>query len=78
MLEVFDLADTQETCPRRDVTTTAPQALTLLNSKLSRDWAEALAGRVIRTAGPVFAKEVDLPFVWRIHARRTARKRISR
>jgi len=62
MLEVFDLATSQETCPRRDVTTTAPQALTLLNSKLSRDWAEALAGRVIRAAGPVFSKEVDLAF----------------
>ena len=62
MLEVFDLASTQETCPRRDVTTTAPQALTLLNSKLSRDWAEAFASRVIREAGPEFAAELDHAF----------------
>ena len=47
-----NLASPQETCPRRDVTTIAPQALTLLNSKLSRDWSEAFAGRVIREAGP--------------------------
>ena len=44
MLEVFDLATAQETCPRRDVTTIAPQALTVLNDKLSREWAEAFAG----------------------------------
>ena len=62
MLEVFDLATSQETCPRRDVTTTAPQALTLLNSKLSREWAEALAGRVIRSAGPAFLSEAELAF----------------
>ena len=59
MLEVFDLASTQETCPRRDVTTIAPQALTLLNSKLSRDWSEAFAGRVVREAGPQVSAEVD-------------------
>ncbi len=59
MLEVFDQAGTQEACPRRDVTTTAPQALTLLNSKLSREWAEALAGRAIRDAGPQFSAEVE-------------------
>src|SRR5262249_5433964 len=58
--EVFDLASSQETCPRRDVTTTAPQALTLLNDKLTRSWAEAFAARVIREAGPDFAAEVDL------------------
>jgi hypothetical protein len=62
MLEVFDLASTQEACPRRDVTTTAPQALTLLNSKLSREWAEALAGRVIGDAGPSFPAEVERAF----------------
>ena len=33
MLEAFDMPDTHESCPRRDVTTTAPQALTLLNDK---------------------------------------------
>jgi len=59
MLEVFDLASTQETCPRRDVTTIAPQALSLLNSKLSREWSEALAGRVIHDAGPQFPAELD-------------------
>src|SRR4029077_13394475 len=59
MLEVFDLATTQETCPRRDVTTIAPQALSLLNSKLSREWSEALAARVIHDAGPQFPAEME-------------------
>ena len=36
---------------RRDVTTTAPQALALINSDLVYQWSRALAGRVIREAG---------------------------
>lgn len=63
MLEVFDLASTQETCPRRDVTTIAPQALTLLNSKLSREWSESLAARVIRDAGPQFPAEMNRAYL---------------
>jgi hypothetical protein len=59
MLEVFDLASAQETCARRNTTTTAPQALTLLNSKLSRDWAESFAARVIREAGLQYKSEVS-------------------
>ncbi len=51
MLQAFDLPDTHESCPRRDVTTIAPQALTLLNSRLTLEWAEAFAGRVLNRAG---------------------------
>src|SRR2546430_738922 len=46
MFEAFDMPDTHESCPRRSVTTTAPQALTLLNSALSLEWAEGFAARV--------------------------------
>lgn len=63
VLEVFDLASAQETCPRRDVTTIAPQALTLLNSKLSREWSESLAARVIHDAGPDVPAEMDRAYV---------------
>jgi hypothetical protein len=63
MLEVFDLASTQETCPRRDVTTIAPQALSLLNSKLSREWSEAVTARVIHDAGPQFPAEMDRAYI---------------
>jgi hypothetical protein len=58
MLEVFDLASAQETCPRRDVTTIAPQALSLLNSKLSREWSEAIATRIIHESGTQFPAEM--------------------
>jgi hypothetical protein len=47
MLETFDMPDTHESCARRSVTTTAPQALTMLNNKVAVDWARAFAGRVI-------------------------------
>jgi hypothetical protein len=46
MLEAMDMPDTHESCPRRSVTTTAPQALTLMNDKVVIDWAKAFAGRV--------------------------------
>ena len=49
--EAFDRPDTNASCPRRAVTTIAPQALTLLNSALANDAARALASRVERAAG---------------------------
>ncbi len=49
--EAFDRPDTNASCPRRPVTTIAPQALTLLNSRLASDAAQALAARVKREAG---------------------------
>jgi hypothetical protein len=51
MLESLDMPDTHESCGRRNLTTTAPQALTLLNSKLTLEWAQAFAARVIHPAG---------------------------
>ncbi len=44
--EVFDRPDTNASCPKRPVSTTAPQALSLLNSKLARDSSSALAARI--------------------------------
>lgn len=51
MLEAFDMPDTHESCGRRNQTITAPQAMSLLNSKVSLDWSEAFAGRVLKQAG---------------------------
>ena len=53
MLEALDMPDTHESCSRRDVTTTAPQALTMLNDKVALEWAQAFAGRVLASADPV-------------------------
>jgi Protein of unknown function (DUF1553)/Protein of unknown function (DUF1549) len=53
MLEVMDMPDTHESCSRRSVTTTAPQALTMLNDKVILDWAESFAARALASKDPV-------------------------
>jgi hypothetical protein len=51
MMEVFDMPDTHESCGRRNITNTAPQALSLLNGKVSSEWSQAFATRVLQAAG---------------------------
>ena len=51
VLESFDAADTDTTCPVRFVTTQPTQALALLNSKFSNDQAKLLAERIKREVG---------------------------
>ena len=53
MLEAFDMPDTHESCSRRDVTTTAPQALTMLNDKVALEWARAFAGQALAAPDPL-------------------------
>ena len=48
----FDPADPSAPHHQRKVTTTPLQALTLFNSDIVFGWSQALAGRVIREAGP--------------------------
>jgi hypothetical protein len=43
--EAFDRPDTNASCPKRPVTTIAPQALSLLNSTLASEASHALAAR---------------------------------
>ena len=59
MFEVFDMPDTHESCPRRNATVTAPQALELLNNQLVLDWARSLAARVSNDAGLTPEGQVD-------------------
>jgi len=59
MFEVFDMPDTHESCPRRNATVTAPQALELLNNELVLDWARSLAARVSNDAGLTAEGQVD-------------------
>ena len=47
-LEAFDLPDSNLSCPKRERSTTAPQALALLNADEAADAAKALAGRLTR------------------------------
>jgi hypothetical protein len=49
-LEAFDLPDSNLSCPKRERSTTAPQALALLNSADAMDAARALAARLTKEA----------------------------
>jgi len=51
LFEAFDRPDTNASCPRRDVSTTAPQALAMLNSEFSLSAARDLADYVQSNAG---------------------------
>ena len=64
MFEVFDAPITSASCPTRDVTTVAPQALWGLNNKSVFRQAMHLAGRVVKEAGQDKAAQVDR--AWRI------------
>ena len=61
-LETFDAPATLTSCPRRETSTHAPQALELLNGRLSNDLAEAFARRLDRESGGDPAKLVDRAF----------------
>jgi hypothetical protein len=53
MMEAFDMPDTHESCARRNITTTAPQALSMLNDRVALEWAQAFAGRALQSPDPV-------------------------
>ena len=61
-MDTFDLPDNALSCPRRTVSTVAPQALTLLNSPFATEMAMAFAGRVKSDAGDQPGPEVDRAF----------------
>jgi hypothetical protein len=58
LLDTFDWANPQSVHGKREVTTTAPQALALINSDLVYSWSQVLAGRAIREAGEKDSKRV--------------------
>jgi hypothetical protein len=49
LFDAFDAPDTNTTCPERNITVNAPQALMLLNSGLVLDQARSFAGRLLGT-----------------------------
>ena len=61
-LEVFDSPDMQLSCPRREQSTHAPQALELMNGEFSNSMTQAVAQRVEREAGPRADRQVDRAF----------------
>lgn len=58
----FDCPDGGQTIPQRNRSTTALQALNLLNSQFMIEQSEFLAQRLIETAGPQPADEIRLAF----------------
>jgi hypothetical protein len=59
ILEAFDKPDHNVSCPRRNNSTTAPQALILLNSEFSLTAARRLAGFVINQVGMNSKRQVE-------------------
>jgi hypothetical protein len=62
VLEAFDFADTGQTCARRNTTTIAPQALTLLNGDFTTQAAGSFADRLCREAGTDPRRQVERAF----------------
>ena len=62
LFDSLDMPDPHESCSRRNVTTSPIQALNLLNSKLTLEWAGAFAQRVLAQAGPDLAKQIHAAF----------------
>src|SRR5262245_12277333 len=62
MFQAFDMPDTHESCSRRTVTITAPQALNLLNDKTILISAQAFAGRVLNEAGADVNRQISAAY----------------
>jgi hypothetical protein len=62
MMLAFDAPIFSESCERRSVTTTALQALSMMNGDLVNDEALHLADRVASQAGPDRSAQVKLAF----------------
>ena len=69
MLQIFDAPDTSASCPRRESSTVAPQALAMMNSEFSVKRADELAARVKKVAGEDAAASVEA--AWRFAFGRT-------
>jgi Protein of unknown function (DUF1553)/Protein of unknown function (DUF1549) len=63
LLDVFDLPDMHNSCPQRDETVSAPQALELLNSEFTETEARRWAGRLIARYGKDKAAMVRAAYV---------------
>lgn len=60
LFEAFDRPDTQVSCPRRATSTTAPQALVLMNSEFAVAAAQSLADKVLSDAGSDATARLEL------------------
>ena len=74
-LETFDAPALLTSCPRRESSTHAPQALELLNGRLSNELARAFAARLEREAGSDAARIVERAFQLALGRAPTAEER---
>jgi hypothetical protein len=74
MFESLDVADTASSCPKRQVTTVAPQALTLFNGDFSNEQARHLTARLKREAGDDAEKQITLAWQLALSRGPTARE----
>ena len=64
--QAFDQPNLQTSCPRRETSTHALQALELMNGKTANRLADAFADRLRREAGTDHSRQVDLAYLrWR-------------
>jgi len=77
LFSLFDSPDRSETCSRRFVTTTAPQALTLLNDALVLGHAKSFADRVVADAGTDPDRVIDRAFAIALSRPPTAEERAA-
>jgi hypothetical protein len=61
-MQVFDAPDMLVSCPRRESSTHAPQALEMLNGDLANRMAKAFSARLLREAGADPRRQVDLAY----------------
>jgi hypothetical protein len=64
MLQIFDAPDTAMSCPRREISTVAPQALALMNSEFTTAQAEQFAARIRKQAAE--DPEAQVEAGWRL------------
>jgi mono/diheme cytochrome c family protein len=64
MLQIFDAPDTATSCPRRESSTVAPQALALMNSEFSAAQSKQFASRIAKQAGE--SAEGSVEAAWRL------------
>jgi hypothetical protein len=61
-MQVFDSPDMLVSCPRRESSTHAPQALEMLNGDLANQMAKAFSARLLKEAGPDHRRQVELAY----------------
>ena len=76
-METFDLPENATSCAKRNVSTVAPQALSLLNSPLATEAAHAFAARVERETPATPRERVERAFLLALQRRPTSAERVT-